>query len=790
MAAQGWAVELLGPEPRPLAERVLGRPDANAQARAALLASVLFFAAAFTVALATPFLPDVHTGVLEATALGIGLAAGALRALPFQRWPGWTTLLPPVLGLLALGPALGWYGHALLYFLPFVGLVAYYTGATGPPGTTLALAPAVLALGWIGTLGPGQGRLRIPLVVAVAVGVIAGESLAQQRRRSAQLAGRQQGLLADLDRLISATSITEVGARLVEATGRLLCADLFAVTAANPEDPNEFRVVAGRGIPAEQHHLVLDARGASGVAEAVRRRRPVFVGDVRGTTLVHRQVLARSGTRSGLWVPLLAEDGTPIGVLLVGWRHVQGPPDAQDGPALEQLSRTAGRALAGLVREARLAARSRTDALTGLGNRRELDAWPAALAAGDALILVDLDNFKALNDTLGHLEGDRELAAAAATLRSVLRASDRAARFGGDEIVVLAPGAGQAGAQALAERLRDTWRARGRTTLSLGIAVAAAGESTRGVLARADAALYRAKADGRDQVHLHTPANADPMVTLLQDALDGDGIEVHYQPIWHLAERRLIGVEALARLRAPDGGLIPPDLFVPAAEAAGLVTALGTRVLDIATAQAAAWQRWRAPGLRMSVNVAAQQVAAPGFLASVQGAVQRSGMAPQALRLELTESALLDASPTVVALLADLTNRGIHVGVDDFGTGWASLRYVHRLPITFVKIDREFVAGLPASVACRAIVRSVATMAAELGQKCVAEGIETPDQLAFLTELGCLGQGYLLGRPMPAREMERTLGRPMPGGPARRPPRVPPARLADETAEQTVTLPG
>ncbi|MHB8452077.1 MAG: putative bifunctional diguanylate cyclase/phosphodiesterase, partial [Mycobacteriales bacterium] len=772
-ATQGWAVELLGPEPQPLSERVLGRPDAHPQVRAALLASALFFAYAFTVALATPFLPGVHTAVLEATALGIGLVGGALRALPFGRWRAWTTLLPPILGMLALGPALGFYGHALLYFLPFIGLAAYYAGATQPPGVTLALAPVTLALGWLGTLAPGEGPLLIPLVVAVAVGVVAGESLAQQRLRSAQLAGRQQGLLTHVDRLICATSIAEVATRLIEATDHLLRAELFAVTVATHEDPGAFAVVAGRGIPAEQHHLVLDSRGASGMAEAVRRRRPVFVGDVRGTDLVHRQILARARARSALWLPLLTEGGAPIGVLLVGWRHVQGAPNAQDGPALEQLARTAGRLLANLLRESRLAVHSRTDSLTGLGNRRDFDSWPDVLEEGDALVLLDLDHFKALNDTLGHLEGDRELAAAAATLRTVLRASDRAARFGGDDIVVLATGAGQAGAQALAERLRTTWRARGRTTLSLGIAVAAAGQSTRGVLEQADAALYRAKADGRDQVRLHTMANADPMVALIQAGLDGDGIEVAYQPIWHLRERRLSGVEALARLRAPDGGLIAPDVFVPVAESAGLITALGTRVLDLATTQAAAWQRRRAPGLRISVNVAAQQVAAPGFLSSVESAVHRSGIAPQTLRLELTESALLDASPTVVTLLADLTNRGIHVGVDDFGTGWASLRYVHRLPITFLKIDKEFVAGLPDSVASRAIVRSVTTLAGELGLKCVAEGIETPEQLEFLTKLGCLGQGYLLGCPMPPEMLERTLDRPMPDSPATRLPDLP-----------------
>lgn len=415
--------------------------------------------------------------------------------------------------------------------------------------------------------------------------------------------------------------------------------------------------------------------------------------------------------------------------------------------------------------EERIAHMARHDALTALPNRvllrERLDEHLHARSAAPlALICVDLDRFKTVNDTLGHPAGDALLRGVAERLRGVLREGELVARLGGDEFALVQTQAEQPhGARDLAERLVAAMRApmsveghRIPVGYSLGIAVAPRdGTSADELFKAADLALYRAKADGRGGYRFFEPAMdaaAQERQTLeveLREAIARDELEVHYQPILDLATDRVCGQEALVRWRHPVRGLLSPAMFVPLAEEIGLIDAIGARVLALACHEAA---RWPAGG-RVSVNVSARQLAGDGLFDAVTRALREARLPATRLELEITESALMEDAEGVLRVLGALREIGVSIAMDDFGTGFSSLGYLRRFPFDKIKIDRSFVQDLD-NPQTAAIVRAIVGLGARLGMTITAEGVETQEQLALVRIEGCSqAQGYLIGRPAP-----------------------------------------
>ena len=425
------------------------------------------------------------------------------------------------------------------------------------------------------------------------------------------------------------------------------------------------------------------------------------------------------------------------------------------------------------------------DALTGLPNRRMLlDRLQRAVAATSrtqqfgALLFIDLDNFKDLNDTLGHDMGDHLLSQVAARLLACVRETDTVARFGGDEFVVmletLRPELTEAASQAeiVAEKLlaslNQPFALGGQqhySTPSIGITLFGDERlSVDELLKRADLAMYQAKGAGRNTQRFFDPdmqaavnARSNLEADLRQGLARGE-LCVYYQPVVdHRA--RLAGVEALVRWRHPVRGMISPADFIPLAEQTGLILPLGQQVLQTACQQLQRWgERKQTRHLSVSVNVSARQFRQPGFVAEVLQTLQVCGADPRKLKLELTESLLLGDVEDTIARMEQLKREGVGFALDDFGTGYSSLSYLKRLPLDQVKIDQGFVRDVLTDPNDAAIVRTILALAESLDLEVVAEGVETTGQLAFLRLHGCEGfQGYLFGRPGPVEDIDAYL---------------------------------
>lgn len=416
----------------------------------------------------------------------------------------------------------------------------------------------------------------------------------------------------------------------------------------------------------------------------------------------------------------------------------------------------------------------RLDLLTGLPNRSELTVRltdelerPGLEDEHVALIMVDLDDFKVVNDSLGHGAGDDVLVECARRIESVLRFGDSVARFGGDEFAIVCRHIDHpSDACHVIERVLGVLRrpivAGGCTVhvhASAGIAVSVPGaDSAERMLRDADAALSVAKASGRDRfevfdLEMRTQAVARlDLESDLHRALDRDEFCLHYQPLVGLADGDAVAFEALVRWEHPTRGLVPPLEFVPLAESTGLIAPLGRWVVEEACRQAAAWQREsHGRPVVVAVNLSARQLADPDLVGTVASALVASGIAPSSLIVEVTESALLADPELGAAILHALGALGVRVAIDDFGTGHASLAYLKTLPVDCLKIDRTFVHDITSDPADRAIVEAVVRLGHALDISVVAEGIETSEQLAVLQALGCdVGQGFWFARPQPA----------------------------------------
>lgn len=426
--------------------------------------------------------------------------------------------------------------------------------------------------------------------------------------------------------------------------------------------------------------------------------------------------------------------------------------------------------------EAQSAELARRDPLTGLANRlmlrESLDASIQRLgrfAEPFALLLLDLDRFKPVNDTLGHAVGDALLAKVADRLRSAVRATDTVARVGGDEFVVIQAAVGHPeDAAVLARRLVDLI---GRTYIidgqlltigaSVGVALAPQdGTDADRLLKQADLALYRAKLDGRGTYRFFEPEmdvrmQARRRLELdIRQALARREFLLHYQPQLNLENQRLTGCEALLRWKHPERGTVPPSEFIPLAEEVGLIVPIGEWVIRQACRDAASWPA----GITVAVNVSPAQFKSDRLVETIVSALAMSGLAADRLEIEITEGVLLQNNERTLETLHRLRALGVRVSMDDFGTGYSSLSYLRSFPFDKIKIDRSFVSDLSNKTDGDAIIRAIAGLGRSLGMTTVAEGVETEEQMRRIRAEGCTDvQGYLISRPVPVEQLLHLL---------------------------------
>jgi diguanylate cyclase (GGDEF)-like protein len=419
------------------------------------------------------------------------------------------------------------------------------------------------------------------------------------------------------------------------------------------------------------------------------------------------------------------------------------------------------------------------DALTGLGNRaylqhelsRCLNEPPEADHCGTALLFIDLDRFKAVNDDFGHSFGDELLKEVASLLRSSVRKGDIIARHGGDEFIILLEQVqledARTCADGIAKKMRAPMKIDGRVvhlSASIGLALSSSSDRADTLLQDADTAMYKAKQSGKDRIQIFTPdliagvKNRNTLLTDLRSTLDAQSFEVHYQPIYGLWNHSVVGFEALARWRHPERGIISPAEFIPLAEETGLINELGRQILRKAAAQCHAWNLQFGTALSVSVNVSAHQFANPDLLETIQRALSETGLSPALLKLEITESVLLSGYEGVAEVLASARSLGIGICLDDFGTGYSSLSYLLNFPFDIVKIDKSFVTNLDSKYDRAEMVRSITDLGRRLDMQIVAEGVETIQELARLQEFNCdMVQGFLLSKPLDAQTVQMLL---------------------------------
>ncbi|ADX71464.1 EAL domain-containing protein [Pseudarthrobacter phenanthrenivorans] len=420
------------------------------------------------------------------------------------------------------------------------------------------------------------------------------------------------------------------------------------------------------------------------------------------------------------------------------------------------------------------------DPLTGLANRSALiDALKAALegdtgsAEGPVLLLMDLDAFKSINDSLGHTAGDHVLITVGERIRSAVRESDVVARLGGDEFAIVLPAASPDQAGIVGHRilaaLAEPVELPGRTVrcgASIGLSAGGDGKTPEDMLMEADVAMYASKAEGQNRLHRFEPGLLlvrrlrSQLLEDLRAAIRNGGLTLHYQPVVELATGRIEGVEALVRWNHPTRGFIMPDEFIPLAEEAGLISELGLWVLRTAVHQLRDWIDASLVDSRFSVriNISASDLQSLQFIEDVRNVLKETGVRPDQVVLELTEVAIVKGNELDRYSLGGLRGLGVGIEIDDFGTGYSSISYLRRLPVDRVKVDRSLIVGLGTDPTQPALVAAVLQLIRACGLEAVWEGVETAEQAELLRGLGCLSaQGYFFSRPVPPGQIPELL---------------------------------
>jgi diguanylate cyclase (GGDEF)-like protein/PAS domain S-box-containing protein len=482
---------------------------------------------------------------------------------------------------------------------------------------------------------------------------------------------------------------------------------------------------------------------------------------------------------------LMASDGNTVRFICrlrhatLGWRHAEiTSTNRMEDPAVQGVVSNVRDVTERVEATERLQHQVMHDPLTGLPNRllfleRLQEAIARCKAEGTrcAVLFIDLDRFKGINDNLGHGVGDRVLTTVAKRLQNSLRYEHSSARLGGDEFVVLAEQvSGAEGAKEAAEQTRQAVTepilVSGQSVTvgcSVGIAVHGNGHTPEALLQEADIAMYRAKEHGRNRSEIYDEAmrvmarrRLDAEQTI-RWALDHDRVEVFHQPVFELHSGSFEGTEALVRIRRPDGDLLGAEEFVSVAEDTGLVVPLGESVLRTACADFAGWAAAGRAPRRVSVNVSAGQLFSAELISQLTDILQETGMSPEQLCLEITETTLIDGGSGALRQVQTLKEMGVYLALDDFGTGWSSLAYLRRFPIDVVKIDRSFVAGLGTDKGDTEVVKAVVDLSHSLGLSVVAEGVETGEQERLLVAAGCdYAQGFRYSRPVPADQIDNV----------------------------------
>jgi diguanylate cyclase (GGDEF)-like protein/PAS domain S-box-containing protein len=554
-----------------------------------------------------------------------------------------------------------------------------------------------------------------------------------------------------------------------------------------------FPVVAAAGVLAEHLRGTRvcadpgDPFGRGLVGTALRTARPAITHDfLADERLVPWHDSARSaGIVSGGAFPLVHDGGT-IGVLAL-YASARRSFDAQTISLVERMAENVAYAIDNIDRESerrrvhrRVRYLASHDTLTGLPNRAtfsDMLARRIGRAAADrspfAVLFVDLDRFKVINDSLGHEAGDQLLREIAGRIRACLRTTDAVARLGGDEFVVLAEGAeDEAHVRAVAQRLLaaagEPVRVAGQTChvgASIGISVYPYdGEDEQALMKHADIAMYEAKAGGKNTYRFYASdaRGLSPqriaLETSLRGALGRDEFHLMYQPKVGLHDWRITGVEALLRWDSPDHGAVSPAQFIPLAEEIGAIVEIGRWVLRRACMQAARMRRIGLPPIRMAVNLSARQFESASLVDDIADALADAGLPGDALEIEITESMMIARADHSRAVLERIRALGVRIAIDDFGTGYSSLGQLKRFPVDTLKVDRAFVQDLPGRDEDRAIARAIVAMARSLELRTVAEGVETGEQLEFLRSIDCDEmQGFHFSRPLAAAALERLL---------------------------------
>ncbi len=681
---------------------------------------------------------------------GVAILGGvAIWFVPWERWSRKVLLclVPMAFAFIGLNLRVA-NGNGYLYAVTFL-IVFVWLGLAQPSGTGLRVAPLMVVAYVVPVLGLDARQSALGLastLYVVPCCVMVGEAVAWG---TTLLRRSESALEESRERYMASFEEAPIGIALCSVDGTLLRVNrsYASIFGSVPDD------MRGRRVMDLTHPDDWEATAVNINA--------LLAGDIESYTQEKRYYRPIDGRE--VWVSLSAScardrSGRPLYLIA----QVE---DITERRALrEQLAHAVVH-----------------DQLTGLPNRvmfmdRLESSLQRFLLGGRhvALMFLDLDRFKLINDGLGHDAGDRLLQRVGERLQSSLRSTDLLARFGGDEFTVLCEVDSAEEAVEIARRLkvgmeRPLVGRDGEQFVSLSIGIALSSPETTAastLLRQADVAMYRAKDGGPERIAVYN--DGDQLVTVhslqtsndLHRALDRCEFELHYQPFVDLHRLTLIGLEALVRWRHPTRGLLLPGDFIPAAEESGLIVPIGHWVIGEACRQGAAWARERdlahqdRERLNIAVNVSVQQLADPLFQPMLAEALQVSGFAADQLWLEITEGIILHDPDAAAATLQDLRQLGVHVAIDDFGTGYSSLSYLKRLPVEILKIDQSFIDQLDYDSEDRAIVRAVIALADSLGMAVIGEGVERSSQAAQLSSLGCdIAQGFLYGRPLPASEI-------------------------------------